>query len=280
MTLMMNDHDLITLNAYIDNELNAEERTAFERYLAQNQHLKGELQSIQRTKYLLLQVERVKAPRNFTLDPAIYGKERKTWLSAFIPANVMQPLAAGASLLLALIFFAAGMLTLTGGIPFAPSNVAMESQADRAEDEALLMEPAPEEPMLAMEAPAPQEEGEMGAASEAEQGMDMDDTTATEEGRGGGNLPPSDAGGMPAPLPTSISMADGDTTNGIETREMEPETAITGSYAGEERPISEKDDADTVTVDWMLIFSLILFLGAAVFFGFAIILMIRKRQTR
>lgn len=155
MTASLSERDLLQLNAYLDGELSDQERAAFERKLAQDAALQAELQSLQATVALLGMAERVHVPRSFTLDPAVYGKQAQaSWLerllsgrSAFVTAGALAAVAliAGGVLLFSLIG--------RGGAP----SVAMESAA-----------PAPEEPMVMMEAPA--EEAETGAQEDAYEG--------------------------------------------------------------------------------------------------------------
>ncbi|MCB0036945.1 MAG: hypothetical protein KDE51_23095 [Anaerolineales bacterium] len=62
------------LTAYIDGELSAREQQAFEQELARNDALRADVDAQQQVKLMLKQAPRLRAPRNFTLDPAVYGQ--------------------------------------------------------------------------------------------------------------------------------------------------------------------------------------------------------------
>ena len=59
--------------AYIDQQMGQAERERFEALLGQDADLQAELEAQQEVKSLLSQVPKLKAPRNFVLDPAVYG---------------------------------------------------------------------------------------------------------------------------------------------------------------------------------------------------------------
>lgn len=64
------------LNAYLDGALSPRDRRAFEQDLAQDDALREELEQLQWVKLNVQQLPRVRAPRNFVLDPAIYGQKQ------------------------------------------------------------------------------------------------------------------------------------------------------------------------------------------------------------
>ncbi|MBN1430655.1 MAG: zf-HC2 domain-containing protein [Anaerolineae bacterium] len=88
MTTPLTEQDLILLNAYLDDELSARERTAFEARLAEEGILQAELESLRVTSALLGMAQRVRVPRNFTLDPAVYSKPKLPgwWATLRIPS--------------------------------------------------------------------------------------------------------------------------------------------------------------------------------------------------
>lgn len=67
--------ELQALSAYIDNQLSSTERVALEQRLQQDTRLRAELESLQSTVALVRSLPTLKAPRNFTLDPAEFGKK-------------------------------------------------------------------------------------------------------------------------------------------------------------------------------------------------------------
>lgn len=72
---------LLALSAYIDDALDAPDKAALEQRLATDEQLRRELDSLRQTVALLQQLSPIKAPRDFTLDPAVYGTSA--------PANVV-----------------------------------------------------------------------------------------------------------------------------------------------------------------------------------------------
>jgi hypothetical protein len=62
------------LHAYMDNALSPVERAQFEARLAQDDQLQAEVESLRQVKQMLSAVPRRPVPRNFTLDPAHYGR--------------------------------------------------------------------------------------------------------------------------------------------------------------------------------------------------------------
>lgn len=64
------------LNAYLDGALSARDLRQFEQELARDDALRQELEQLQWVKLNVQQLPRVRAPRNFVLDPAIYGQKQ------------------------------------------------------------------------------------------------------------------------------------------------------------------------------------------------------------
>lgn len=62
------------LTAYLDNALAPRERQQFEQELAQNPTLQAQLEAQRQVKTRLHALPRRRVPRNFTLDPALYGR--------------------------------------------------------------------------------------------------------------------------------------------------------------------------------------------------------------
>lgn len=64
------------LTAYLDNALTPQERQQFETWLAQDAALRAEVERQRVVKVTLSQLPRRAAPRNFVLDPTLYGRPR------------------------------------------------------------------------------------------------------------------------------------------------------------------------------------------------------------
>ncbi len=169
MTESISERDLITLNAYLDGELTAEERTAFESRLAGEPALRAELSATRETVALMGMAERIHAPRNFTLDPARYGKPARVsfWDRLGIPAA-----AAAAVGTVVILLLCVGAFAIFGpmGAPPGIGQVAMEqaaAPADMAAKEAE-EEPAEEAYEAPAEAAPPEPEALMAGAEEEE----------------------------------------------------------------------------------------------------------------
>lgn len=80
MTKKINPQDWEAVSAYIDNELSSEEREQIELRLESEPELRALMDDMQRTRTLVKKLEPVRAPRDFTLTPAMAGiPQRRTW---------------------------------------------------------------------------------------------------------------------------------------------------------------------------------------------------------
>lgn len=61
------------VTAYVDGRLSADQTRQFEAQMAQDEILRAEVAALQAVKQQLTALPSVRAPRNYTLDPAIYG---------------------------------------------------------------------------------------------------------------------------------------------------------------------------------------------------------------
>lgn len=103
--------DLELLSAYLDGELSDRERLALEKRLSQDKTLRAALDGLRETVSLVQSLPRLKAPRNFTLDPAVYDQPVHWW-RLFTLGTAMQvsgALGAAASIvIIALAFLLSG----------------------------------------------------------------------------------------------------------------------------------------------------------------------------
>ena len=75
----LSERDWAQLSAYLDGKLNARQRAALERRLAAEPHLRQALTELHETVALLRALPTLPAPRNFTLDPTLYGRAPRRW---------------------------------------------------------------------------------------------------------------------------------------------------------------------------------------------------------
>lgn len=75
-----------TLNAYLDGELAPAERDRFEQQLALDKALQDELAEMQFWQQQMRDLPTRRVPRNFTLDPALYGRPQRKFLGNAYPA--------------------------------------------------------------------------------------------------------------------------------------------------------------------------------------------------
>lgn len=126
------------LNAYLDDNLSARERSRLEAQLLQDAALRTELAQMQYVKQQLREIPRRRVPRSFTLDPALYSAPKPQ------RSQQMYPVLRGATALTALLFvFVLGLSLFnanTAGDAFSTQSVTMAVQ-----EEALLFEAPAEE---------------------------------------------------------------------------------------------------------------------------------------
>jgi anti-sigma factor RsiW len=140
------------LSAYLDGELTPADHDRFEQRLAENSDLRDDLAEMQFWRQQMRDLPPRRVPRNFTLDPALYGSpQRQFWSSAY-------PILRNATALTALLFIIALAANVymssfpMGAVPQSAEVPALESTPLQSFEVA---EEAPEE--------IAQEEGEMTA---------------------------------------------------------------------------------------------------------------------
>lgn len=161
MNSPLTEHDLIQLNAYLDEELSAEERAAFEHRLGRDATLQAELRAIRATKMLLGMAERQRVPRNFTLDPAVYAKPARPSLWERLGLTGIPTWATAGAALVAVALCVGVFILSDIGRQQVGLDVAMEPAAapesvegEAPAAEAFSVEEAEEAAADAVEAPA------------------------------------------------------------------------------------------------------------------------------
>jgi hypothetical protein len=175
------------VSAYVDGQLSAQERQRLERELAVDAALRQEVEQQRLIKSRLQQLTRQRAPRNFTLNPSLYGRPQPQ------PATWLYPTMRTATALAALFFVMAIILEMAALFVIRPATapVAMES-APVAQTPAARMFATPEVELqveMAVEAAgAEMEEGESlpFEADMAEQALTADDAPPPEAPPGPG----------------------------------------------------------------------------------------------
>ncbi len=130
----LNDADLELLSAYLDNELSFGERAELERRLRSEPDLRAELDDLRRVT-ALMRVSAVRAPRDFRLDPAVYGRQRgRPGLSrrayGYRLASATSALAAGLLLVIGLVLLRQPSALLVGSGQPPSAFMLDESQAE------------------------------------------------------------------------------------------------------------------------------------------------------
>lgn len=209
----LSDRDLALLSAYLDDELKEKERNALEARLGADEALQAELEALHRTVALVGTLPQIKAPRNFTLNPADYARPAR--------ASLLERLGLGSGLVaagatLVVVALCVGVYLLSG-IGLSGSNAPGEAAADVAElqaqfdeadaEEAVADEESAEDEMMDMaaEAPAEEEVPEMEMAEEAPAAELLAAQTPTSEA----TIESDGAGERPTPTPSDFGFGGG-----------------------------------------------------------------------
>jgi anti-sigma factor RsiW len=122
------ERDLELLSAYLDNDLSDRERAALEQRLEHEDTLRVTLADLRETVALLRDLPRLKAPRNFTLDPAVYGKKTPWWKPLFALESILQ-LSGALGTAAAIVLIVLGLLSGGEGNSARDSAPAAEKEA-------------------------------------------------------------------------------------------------------------------------------------------------------
>lgn len=162
------------LNAYLDGELHGTAREQFEADLAADPALRAEVAQLRAIKEQIGQLPRVRAPRNYTLDPAVYGAPAST------PGFNLYPAMRLATVLTA--FF----LVLALGLEFIPGQLG--GTAENAADTVALSEPAEAEVMEEFAVEEMEAPREVSGELAPETARTMSEEDAAEEAAAGAEL--------------------------------------------------------------------------------------------
>jgi hypothetical protein len=115
------------LNAYLDDALTPRQRQHFEEQLAQEPELRAELAQLRLIKRQLHQLPTRPVPRNFTLDPARYGRPQRQPLLQLYPALRVATALTAFFFILAV---AAEVVTSGAGVPAIADMAPMAEQVE------------------------------------------------------------------------------------------------------------------------------------------------------
>ncbi len=210
------------LNAYLDDALSLKARRQFERLLAEDSELQTELAQRRALKEQFRQLPRRRVPRNFTLDPAVYGRPQRQPLFQLYPVMQTAAVLTAIFFILALgadLFMVGQMAPMEAAAPQdialvevtrvvtetvveeveAVEVVVTRVVAEEAVEEVTVEEPAAEEEVAA-NAPAAEEPlAETAALGAAEEEMDVE----TAEGE-----PAAEEPMAAAPAATTLETSD------------------------------------------------------------------------
>ncbi|MEN4012879.1 MAG: hypothetical protein ROW48_12655 [Bellilinea sp.] len=96
MKEQLTSQEWILLSSYLDGELNPQEKMRVEALLQNNPHIQAAYESLAKTKAVLRSAPRRKAPRNFTLSPAVAQQPQRIfqWVPALRFSSAIAALAA------------------------------------------------------------------------------------------------------------------------------------------------------------------------------------------
>jgi len=170
----LSERDLELLSAYLDGELSDRDRHMLEQRLAAEADLRRSLDELRATVRLVGRLPRLKAPRNFTLDPAQFQRPAPWWERLFASGMALQltgALGTAASIILIVLGLALSGQETPSLQDAAPSATLSEAPAAASLPTALpatpTLAPSPPMPLMADEA-----DGIEADAAEAEEAQE------------------------------------------------------------------------------------------------------------
>jgi hypothetical protein len=154
MTNQMTSREYELISAYLDNQLGNQERERLEARLKIDPALQKELNELSQTRSLLHNMPKIRAPRNYYINPQAVSKTVEGRLPVRW-APVMGIVSAVATILLVMVIFGDQFLTSTTPVALAPAapaeSVSVQKEVQRSE--AASTTPTEAEPMVMMQAP-------------------------------------------------------------------------------------------------------------------------------
>ena len=161
----LNDRDLELISAYIDGQLSAEERREVERRLDNEANLRLAYEELRATVQVLRDLEPVRPPRSFTLDPANVALQRPP-ATRLGWGRLLQVAGVFAAVLVAAIGTLSVIGSLGSGAPASAPMVAAPTPAPASPLELRESAPTPERSDIAA-APATLDDGSGPVAPQA-----------------------------------------------------------------------------------------------------------------
>jgi hypothetical protein len=161
----LNDRDLELISAYIDGQLSAEERREIERRLDNEANLRLAYEELRATVQALRDLEPVRPPRSFTLDPAKVALQRPP-ATRLGWGRLLQVAGVFAAVLVAAIGTLSVIGSLGSGAPASAPMVAAPTTAPASPLELRESAPTPERSDIAA-APATLDDGSGPVAPQA-----------------------------------------------------------------------------------------------------------------
>lgn len=196
----LSPEDLLALSAYIDDALSPPERAMLEQRLTNDNTLRQELETLRQTVALLNTLQPIKAPRDFRLDPAVYGQQ-----SVAAESKVRQiPLWRRGSIIgiaaVITLFFAVGLLVINLGSAEESGDSLAGSVNEEAMITSVAQNIAPTHTSLPTQEPSPMPTSVNVEATPLANGINE-----SSSGVSGGD---SGAAIEPTPTPTSNARRD------------------------------------------------------------------------
>ena len=155
MKNQMTSRDYELISAYLDNQLGNQERERLEARLKIDPALQKELNTLAQTRSLLHNMPKIRAPRNYYINPQVVSKTVES-RSPMHWAPAMGIVSAVATILLVMVIFGDTFLTSTTPVALAPAAPAesVTVQQEVARSEGSTPSPTEAPPSVMMQAPA------------------------------------------------------------------------------------------------------------------------------
>lgn len=242
------------VSAYLDGALTPVERRRFEQELAQDPGLRAELEEQRLLQQTLRRLPRRNVPRNFTLDPALYGRPQPQ------PLFRLYPVLQAATALTAVFFVLAivlDLLTPMGGFsagqmaePAAEAVSQAEEAIESVAEEVVVGEEPAEEP-VEEEAAAERVEEAMEEAVEEEPAPEADVLTleAAEETAAEDATVAALEGTVAAPAFAATTTEIRPSPQPTPTTRLPTAAAVPGRVITESVPAEQADGEPAVAAD-------------------------------